>query len=84
MDTTEAEAAHVVALIREGLIQRNVATRLHLSRSAVRRVYKRIHSSKGRAPPEARMWHPYFYAQFLVFISLELYMISVKSNIKLR
>lgn len=41
MDTTETEAAQVVALIREGLSQRNVARRLNLSRSAVRRVYKR-------------------------------------------
>lgn len=41
MDTTEAEAAQVVALIREGLSQRNVARRLNLSRSAVRRVYTR-------------------------------------------
>lgn len=41
MDTTEAEAAQVVALVREGLNQRNVPRRLNLSRSAVRRVYKR-------------------------------------------
>lgn len=42
MDTTEAEAAQVVALLQQGLSQRVVARRLNLSRSAVRRVYQRF------------------------------------------
>ncbi|KAH9645138.1 hypothetical protein HF086_005683 [Spodoptera exigua] len=41
MDTTEAEAAQVVALLQQGLSQRVVARRLNLSRSAVQRVYQR-------------------------------------------
>lgn len=42
MDTTEAEAAQVVALLQQGFSQRVVARRLNLSRSAVRRVYQRF------------------------------------------
>lgn len=42
MDTSETQAAQVVALLQEGLSQRVVARRLNLSRSAVRRVYQRF------------------------------------------
>lgn len=56
MDTTEAEAAQVVALIREGLSRRNVARRLNVSRSVVRRVYKRFLETGGycRRPGSGR------------------------------
>lgn len=41
MDTSPTEAAQVVALLDSGLSQRVVAARLHLSLSAVNRVYQR-------------------------------------------
>ncbi|XP_046973831.1 uncharacterized protein LOC124540375 [Vanessa cardui] len=54
MDTTEAEAAQVVALIHEGLSQRNVARTLKLSRSGVRKVYKRyLETGEYRRRPES-------------------------------
>ncbi|CAG9111997.1 unnamed protein product [Plutella xylostella] len=42
MDTTPEEAAQVVALLQQGLSQRAVAAQLHLSQSAVSRVYRRF------------------------------------------
>ena len=42
MDTTPEEAAQVVALLQQGLSQRTVAAQLHLSQSAVSRVYRRF------------------------------------------
>lgn len=41
MDTTDAESAQVVALLRQGISQRNVARELNLSQSSVSRVYRR-------------------------------------------
>lgn len=42
MDTSPAKAAQVVALLQGGLSQRIVARRLNLSRSSVKRVYRRF------------------------------------------
>lgn len=42
MDTTPNEAAQVIALLQQGLSQRAVARQLHLSQSAVSRVYRRF------------------------------------------
>ncbi|KAJ8730237.1 hypothetical protein PYW07_017275 [Mythimna separata] len=41
MDTTPKEAAQAVALLQQGLCQQAVATQVHLSQSAVSRIYRR-------------------------------------------
>lgn len=47
MDTSPELAAQAVALLQSGLSQRNVSTQLHISRSAVQRVYHRFLETGG-------------------------------------
>lgn len=56
MDTTPQEAAQVVALLQQGLSQRVVASQLHLSQSAVSRVYRRYQETGAftRRPTTSR------------------------------
>lgn len=56
MDTTPVEAAQVVTLLQQGLSQRVVATQLHLSQSAVSRVYRRYQETGAftRRPTTSR------------------------------
>lgn len=42
MDTTPAEAAQIVALLRQGMSQRAVARQLQLSQSCVSKIYRRF------------------------------------------
>lgn len=50
METTPIEAAQIVALLQEGLSQRVVARRLHISQSCVSKVYKRFRETGGLIP----------------------------------
>ncbi|XP_045767796.1 uncharacterized protein LOC123869102 [Maniola jurtina] len=47
MDTTAEEAAQVVALLRSGVRQCDVARQLNLSRSSVQRVFQRFQETGG-------------------------------------
>ena len=47
MNTSPEVAAQAVALLQFGLSQRNVSTQLHISRSAVQRVYHRYLETGG-------------------------------------
>ncbi|KAA5646991.1 helix-turn-helix domain-containing protein, partial [Pseudomonas aeruginosa] len=47
METTPTEAAQIVDLLQEGLSQRVVARRLHISQSCVSKTYKRFQETGG-------------------------------------
>nr|XP_037875932.1 uncharacterized protein LOC119630478 [Bombyx mori] len=50
METTSTEAAQIVDLLQEGLSQRVVARRLHISQSCVSKAYKCFQETSGFIP----------------------------------